>query len=228
MRVTNRVLGVAAGTALCASLASAQTCLGKPYFSTAPLHVGAIADFGGDVSAIGAEVGYGKPRSYFVKGHAVRAQINGGAVTSTTDPAGMTFNATAGLQFAFGPRSLAQFCPMVTGSMGNVELTNGNTLERTEFSVGGSFGLVHLSNAGFHLVPFAGLAVAQLDRRIDPPGAADTDLGTETYYPLTGGVGMHFENAFAVVANLTFPLELRSADPVFGIRMMVPVGGRRR
>ncbi|HKS05887.1 MAG TPA: hypothetical protein VJR92_06205 [Gemmatimonadaceae bacterium] len=192
------------------------------------MHVGAIADFGGDVSAIGVEGGYGKARSYFVKGHAVRAQVNGGAVTSTTDPAGMTFNATGGMQFAFGKRSHGQFCPLVTGSMGNVELTNGNTLERSEIGVGGSFGFVHTSNAGFHLVPYVGLSVAQLDRRIDPPGAADVNLGTETYYPLTGGVGMHFENSFAVIANLTFPLELPSADPVFGLRMTVPVGGRRR
>jgi hypothetical protein len=39
---------------------------------------------------------------------------------------------------------------------------------------------------------------------------------------------MHFENSFAIIANLTFPLELPSADPVFGLRMTVPVGGRRR
>jgi hypothetical protein len=228
MRTTTRVLGVVAGSALCASLATAQTCLGRPYFSTAPVHVGAIADFGGDVSAIGAEAGYGAPRSFFVKGHAVRAQVDRGTVTSTTDPAGMTFNATGGTQITTGKRSRGQVCPLISGSMGDVELSNGNTLERSEFSVGGSFGFVHTSNAGFHLVPYAGLSIAQLDRRIDPPGADDIDLGTNTYYPLTGGVGLHFEDSFMVIANLTFPLELRSADPVFGVRMMVPVGGRRR
>lgn len=228
MRLTTGVISTLVASSLCAGVAAAQTCLGRPYFSTGPLQFGAIADFGGDVSSVGAHAAYGKPRSYFLSGHAVRAQLDRSGPASTNDPAGMTLNVTGGVQVDYGRGGRAQFCPTFSASWGNVDITPGATLRRSEIAVGGMFGYVHASNAGLHLVPYGGASIAQLDRRIEIDGGGDTNFGADLYYPVTGGVGLHFEDVFMISAQLMFPVELRGADPVFGIRMMVPVGGGRR
>jgi hypothetical protein len=226
MQLLSRIIAAAALGGLAAGSAAAQTCLGRPYFSTGPVHVGAGADMGSDVSSIAGEVGVGANRAFFGKGSVAYTRLDRDGLLAAGDPKGATFGVLGGYQFNISRGGATQFCPTAAIEWGTLDFSGGPELERSLLTVGGSIGWVHERNSGLHLVPFAGAAIGQLSRSFNDGDEDELDLGSETFFPVTAGLGVHFSNAFMVIGSAMFPVDLAGADPVFGVRMVLPLGRR--
>ncbi len=226
MKFVSHALGLAASAVVLAATASGQTCLGRPYFTTGPIQLGLTGDVGNHASSIGGEVGLGRDRSVF--GQARAGYENGESLGfGSNDPSGATLGGTLGYQISAGSKKHAQICPYVSGERAFLDYAGGADLDRSVFQLGGSVGFVLPSNSGFHLVPFGGLAFAQMGRTFTAANGAKTELATDTYTPLTLGLGFHFENSFMFTTAITVPIDLGGGDPSLGIRMVVPVGRRK-
>jgi len=228
MRSISKFSSLLAGLAISSSVAAAQTCLGRPYFSTGPAQVGLTADMGSGIAAYGAEAAAGVNNSFFGSASIAHARYDRGTLTAPQNSKGTRYGATGGYQWSLGGQRRTQFCPLVSGTWGSFNMSSPIALHRSEVSAGGSIGYVHPSNRGVHVVPFAGLAVARITRELRNTNGDQTNIGRDTYLPVTGGVGVHFENSFMLTGQITLPVDLDRADPMLGIRLVVPIGGNRR
>jgi hypothetical protein len=215
-----RIAGLAAFAFGAVAPAGAQTCLGRPYFSTGHIQLGAVGQIGGHMQTIGGELGFGRDRSVFGIVNVGHQSVD--AVFE--DPSGITFGGMLGYQISAG--SKMQFCPVVSGDRASLDFGDDATLKRSTVMVGGSLGFVLPSNSGFHVVPYAGLGVAQLSQDFENVVGGDATLGTDTYAPVTLGIGLHFERAVMIIPQLTIPVDLGSTDPWLTVRVVFPFGGR--
>lgn len=200
--------------------ATAQTCLGRPYFSTGHIQLSGGAQFGNHATVVGGGVAVGKDRSFFVQGNVDHMSVDIGGLRN--DPDGFIFRGAVGYQTYTGR---TQICPILSGSTGKLDLPGDADLERSELELGVMLGAAPREANGFHFVPFGGLAVSQLHREVDDDDS-EVSFGTDTYFPLTLGLGMHFNRKFAVVTDVRIPLDLGNGNPSLGIRAVFPVGGR--
>jgi hypothetical protein len=190
------------------------------------VHLGVAANVGSDISAVGAEVGVGAHDSFFGNARVTKSRFARDRLGRSRDPQGSTIGLRGGYQMSFGSRVATQFCPTVSAEWGRLDVVPGEHLRRSEVIVGGTLGWAPLTNTGVHFVPFVGAGVAYLDRTLERASASDIKFASRTYYPVTAGLGLHFDRTFMLVGDVTIPAELPGADPSFGIRMVVPVGGR--
>src|SRR5262249_24940373 len=72
------------------------------------------------------------------------------------------------------------------------------------------------------MAPFAGFALARMsyDFRVD--GSERVALGSDTYVPLTLGVGIH-RSAFAVIGETIVPVGLAGANRSLALRLLITV-----
>jgi hypothetical protein len=203
-----------------ASTLDAQACQGRPYFSTGKYQLGASFETGNNISYIGGEFALGSDRSAFGRITLGRESIDIGR----NDASGLAVGGAIGYQFADGN---LQLCPIISGRRASLDLPGDNSLTRGQIQLGLNVGLNRRTNSDPHFVPFAGLAFAQLSRDIEDEDDGDElSLGTETYFPLTAGLGLHFGSSFMFIGDVTIPIDLGDSDPIFGFRIVFPMGGR--
>ena len=227
MKPITRNSAILAASTLLAGTSAAQVCLGRPHFSTGPVQLGIATNVGNDISSVGAEMGFGVDRSFFGMGRVSQSRFGRDRLGRPNDPEGTTIGLQGGYQVSFGQRMATQFCPMVSAEWGRLDVVPGEHLRRSEIIVGGNIGWAPATNSGTHVVPFVGAGVAYLDRTRERALDPDVEFAARTYYPVTAGLGLHFDRAFMLVGNVTIPVNLAGADPVFGLRMIVPTGRGR-
>jgi hypothetical protein len=200
---------------------AAQTCLGRPFFSSGYIQIGGGLQIGNNSTVISGEIAVGRDRSFFVQGNVAHETLDVGGGFS--DPNGLGFGVAAGYQI---PSGRMQLCPFIAARTASLEFSGDVELERSLIQGGLMLGLAKPAGSGFHFVPFGGLAVAQLSSDFE---GEETELsfGTDTYFPLTVGLGMHFSRSFALVGDVTIPIDLGSTRPIIGIRAVFPFGGRQ-
>jgi len=205
---------------------TAQTCIGYPYFSTGHVQLGAHAELGNNATAIGGEAATGRDRSLFGGVNVGYEREHPAGVSTSSDPHGIVFGGRVGYQFPFGNGGRAQVCPIFAGDWGKLTFPGDVKLKRSHVRLGASVGFARHSSSDFHIVPFASFSVAQFSRDVVASGT-ETTLATDTYFPLTAGVGLHFSKSFMLIADATIPIDLGGYDPFFGLRAVIPLGGSK-
>jgi hypothetical protein len=132
------------------------------------------------------------------------------------------FGGGVGYQIASGR---LQICPMVSGRTGKFDFPGDAELKRSQIQLGVMLGFARPAGSGFHFVPFGGFGFGQLSTDFEGPGESEESFGTDTYFPLTLGLGMHFSRSFALVGDVVIPIDLGSTRPTVGIRAVFPLGG---
>jgi hypothetical protein len=216
-RVATIVVSLLAGSDL-----AAQTCLGRPFFSTGHIQLGAGISIGNDVTALGGEIAVGKDRSFFVQGTISHETLD--SFGFGDDPSGIMFGGGVGYQI---PSGRVQLCPFVSGRTGTLDLPGDGEMKRSQIQFVLMVGQAKPAGSGFHFVPFGGFGLAQLSTDFEGPDESDVSFGTDTYFPLILGLGMHFSRSFALVGDVTIPIDLGSTRPTVGIRGVFPFGGRQ-
>jgi hypothetical protein len=192
-------------------------------FSTARTQVGAATEFGNNATMIGGDVAFGSKHALFGRADVAHERVDFGGLSGSDKPSGFTIGGAVGYQLAKGN---VQVCPLASGKWGSLDMPGDLQLKRSVVQVGATVGLARSSNANVHVVPFAGLAFAQRSLDIDGSGASTESLGTDTYFPLTVGAGIHVKSSFMIVGALTIPIDLGGGDPSFGLRAVFPIGKR--
>jgi hypothetical protein len=228
MRTITRTLSLAAGAAFCAGAVHAQTCLGRPIYSTAPMQLGARVDLGREANMVGAEFGFGSPRGGFALVNAARATASTTNEFLRDGNSGFSYGGTLGYQADIGVRTVTQLCPYVSYDRANFDVSAPNgTLRRSELNAGMNIGWVFPVNSDVHLVPFAGLAYGRVDRSLDVTGTEpNRDLGGKTYTPGTLGLGVHLRSDAMLIGQTQIPFGLSNANPSWGFKAVFPIGRR--
>jgi hypothetical protein len=227
MRSAVKLLGALAATGMLAGSVGAQTCLGRPYFSTGPLHADAGMKLGGGMRTFGAGLYAGADRAFFGGfGVAHVDEADGRGINSAS---GSAISGRVGYQADLATRTTIQVCPLVAFErefLDNNSL-NGDVQERANVaSAGASLGWVIPVDRNVHFVPFAGLAYAKRTGRLEI-GNDRVRLPSETYTPGTFGVGMHFGRRWMLTGDVVVPFGLEGSDPVYALRAVVPFGRSR-
>ena len=222
-----KVAGVLATSALVAGAAEAQTCLGRPFFSTGPVQVGAGADMSSGTRAIGADVTVGQDKSIFGRmGIAHASQDRDGVGPNR---AGTEMNATVGYQKNMTGPAHAQVCPYVSYDQRGLDadgLTPTRTYSQSEMNVGASVGWILPHKGTVHVVPFAGLAYAHTGGTVAQAGTTQLRLAHDEYLPGTFGAGIHVADRWMVTGQATVPF-YSNRDPVFRASVILPTGRNR-
>jgi hypothetical protein len=203
---------------MCASEASAQTCLGMPSFQNGQFQVSLGAAFSEGAQGIGGGGALGTD-DLFV-----------GASLSVTDVDGADSSATAfamnvGASFLVNQRERIQACPVAS-----VILTGGPDVAGVDVSgvglrAGGRLGIVGYESGDLEVVPTFGLDIAY-DRINGDVGPVETTLARETYVILRVGAGFILNKRVGIVPVLGVPLGLDGADPEFSFLVAYNFGGR--
>src|SRR6185436_4434209 len=160
MRAISRLAGAVGATVLLTGVANGQTCIGRPYFSTGPVQVGAGADLGNGVQAYGIDVGLGADRSAFGRLGVARAMEGQDALGPSRS--GTLVNGSVGWQADVAAKRHLQVCPYASYEYQTMEWNRSDPLDRnyrrTDVSAGASIGMVTPHNTSrIHWVPFAGM-----------------------------------------------------------------------
>ena len=226
MRSMKSLVGVLAATGLLAGSIGAQTCLGRPYFSTGPLQADAGFGIGKSMRTFGGSLNVGVDRGFF--GGIGLAHVDDASGTGLNSPDGSALNGRIGYQANLRTRSTVQVCPIAAFERQHLEfeaLNNDADLRTTVASAGASLGFVVPVNRTVHFVPFAGLAFAKRTGTFEV-GGINSRVPSETYTPGTFGLGVHFGRNWMLTGDVMVPFGLESEDPVFGLTAVLPFGRR--
>ncbi len=200
MRVVNRLFGLVAASAIVASAAQAQSCLGYPSFGSAGKNVSAQAYLPDGATTVLAQLNVGKDQGMFWGVNAGFTSIDG------MDETPITVGGMLGTQRASGT---INWCPLATASY------------RTEFKdinvAGGIAASIDMmTGSSFSLSPFAS---ARFNYWKPDVGDADSFL--------LYGVGLAFRLNNGIVLAPSIDLSSQDgADEQLGIRISLPLGGR--
>ena len=214
------VSALVAGLFVCSGSASAQTCAGRHAFSTANIQLGVSAEVSVDGGILGAEVSAGGENGFFGRGVVTREWI--GIPGSTSG--GSVYSGAVGYQLLGAGSEPARFCPIASVMRGTFDVAIGQ-LVRTQFQVGGTIGLSNHPGAISAWVPYAGLAVARMHYDLDLDDGETMSLGSDTYFPLTFGLGLH-RPAFALLVETNIPFRLRGSNRSLALRGFIPFSFR--
>jgi hypothetical protein len=224
MRATTRLLSVLAATGLVAGSLHAQTCSGRPYFSTGPIQVDGGVALGKSMRSYGAAFEVGVDRGAFGGlGLAHMTEDNGLALNS---PSGSSLTGSIGYQLNVKTNARIQVCPVASFERRSLDYgstTQPVTVRRTELAAGGTVGFVLPSNRGVHLVPFAGIRYAER-RGSFAVGTNRSDLADVSYTPGVFGLGLHVRDKYMFTGHVMVPFGMNDADPVYGLSLVLPLG----
>lgn len=227
MRSMKSLVGVLAATGLLAGSIGAQTCLGRPYFSTGPLQADAGVGLGKNMRTFGGSLNVGVDRAFF--GGIGLAHVDDGSGDGVNSPSGSALDGRIGYQANLRTRSTVQVCPIASFERQHLDynsLNDNADLRTTVATAGASLGFVVPVNHTVHFVPFAGLALAKRTGSFDVAGV-HTRVPAETYTPGTFGLGVHFGRNWMLTGDVMVPFGLESDDPVFGLTAVLPFGRSR-
>lgn len=203
---------------LCASHASAQTCLGMPSFRDGQFQVSLGAAFSEGAQGFGGGGALGSD-DLFVGASLAVTDVDGADSTATS------FAVNMGASFVVNQRERIQACPVAS-----VILTGGPDVGDVDVSgvglrAGGRLGVVAYESGDMQVVPTFGLDIAY-DRIDGDVGPVETTLARETYVIVSVGAGFILNKHVGIVPVLRVPLGLDGSDPEFSFVVAYNFGGR--
>jgi hypothetical protein len=195
------------------SAAGAQTCLGLPSTTVAPVNLSIGADFPEGAKGISSRFGFG--------GTAGFGGVSAGYITSDDDDVSATrIGADGGFAIPIGTYRRASLCPYVSGTY-QFGPNIGEGPNRVEVSgITGSAGLalggsVEVSPT-FDVVPFARVGLLLVRTRVESGNVSDSR--NETGGTLGGGVSLRFSDVFTLTPSVSIPVGFEGdSDPVFSL-----------
>lgn len=220
MRSRTRLLnGLAAFGALAfSSTAAAQTCIGLPRTSMAPVNVSANIGFPDEASVLGARLGFGGQNGF------------GGVSVGFTDydnvsNSSFTIGGDLGYSVPVNSRRTTTLCPIVSLSYRNGP--NEDPVENTGLGLlaGAALGGEVDVSDNFALVPHASVGVLYL--RAKSSNGDESVTASETGGQVGAGISFQFNRIFSITPSVAFPVGFDGdTDPIFSIGMSL--GFRRR
>lgn len=223
MRPFRRVaLPLAAATALflMPDALVAQTCLGNPSFAQGHLQLSGDVVTGNDVTTFGARWGGGSESVFGTLGV-------GGATLDGVSGSQLLAAGSVGYQVP-ATVGTAQICPVFTAQFGfGPKDIDGFGTDLTSRAVG--FGLALggelLRGSRMAVVPSVQLGFLYAAQIFDGVGSPVEEADTYGTAGLTLGIVLN--DQLSLRPNVTFPIGLEGADPLFGIGFTLNYGGRR-
>ena len=224
MRSRTRLLnGLAAVGALAfSSTAVAQTCIGLPRTSMAPVNVSANVGFPDGANTLGARLGFGGQNGF------------GGVSVGFTDydnvsNSAFTLGGDVGYSMPVNSRRTTTLCPIV-----RVDYRNGpneDPVKNTGLNLlaGAALGGEVDVSDNFSLVPHASVGVLYLRSKTSTDGGpSDASVSvSETGGQVGAGISFQFNRIFSITPSVAFPVGFDGdTDPIFSIGMSL--GFRRR
>ncbi|MGH7552448.1 MAG: hypothetical protein ACREMQ_05415 [Longimicrobiales bacterium] len=207
-------------TALSASAASAQACLGLPSFANGSVHVNAGGEFYEDATTYAAGIGAGRPNNLFANlgGGQTAFEAIDGAPEGKTKFGFLEF----GYQF---PLATAQFCPIAGGyfSAGPDDDATGQKVTTYGATAGFALGLP-IDVGSFRVIPNAGVQYQMGSQKVefdDVEASNDSfDEGT-----LNLGLALVFGDRFSIQPLAHIPVGAdEGARTNFGVFASVSFG----
>lgn len=208
---------VVAMSTTAASVAAAQTCIGRPDLTVMRSSLGATVQLADDVTAYSGRVGVNSNTSF--GGLSIGTVSFDGADDNAT-----TFGADLGVERHFGSSQGVHVCPILALSFQNGPDV-GNT-ERSAFggSLSAAFGASFPMTEEVSFVPFASVGV--LSQRFTVERNDDEDSNTETGGQLGVGASFRFNSTFALTPSVVVPIGIDGADTVFSLGATLGFGRR--
>jgi hypothetical protein len=203
---------------LCATEASAQTCLGMPSFRDGQFQVSLGAAFSEGAQGFGGGGALGSD-DLFIGASLAVTDVDGADSTATS------FAVNFGASFTVNGRERIQACPVAS-----VILTGGPDVADVDVSAvglraGGRLGVVAFESGDLEVVPTFGLDIAY-DRINGDIGPVETTLARETYVIVRVGAGFILNKRVGIVPTLGIPLGLDDSDPEFSFVVAYNFGNR--
>jgi hypothetical protein len=203
---------------ICATNASAQTCLGLPSFSDGQFQISLGTAFSEGAQGFGGGGALGSDDLFVGASFAV-TDVDGADSTATS------FAANVGASYVVNERERIQACPVAS-----VILTGGPDVAGVDVSgvglrAGGRLGIVAYESGDMEVVPTFGVDIAY-DRLNGDVGNVETTLARETYVIVRVGVGFILNKHVGIVPALNVPLGLEGSDPEFSFVFAYNFGGR--
>jgi hypothetical protein len=191
--------------AIVRSPAVAQTCMGMASFSSGSIQVAGHGSFTDGANRFGATAGYGLPGSVFG---------SVGIATTSWDgaDASLDFGGQVGYQMQV---SKLQVCPVASLTLGNGPDGAGFDTSTRSATVGLAIGTA-LGTSRMQIVPTAGIAVENLNAKVEDTATGISGEGSDTHGIANLGIGLIFNN-ISVRPNVVIPVGLDGVDPTLGL-----------
>ena len=203
---------------LCATHASAQTCLGMPSFRDGQFQVSLGAAFSEGAQGFGGGGALGSD-DLFVGASLAVTDVDGADSTATS------FGVNIGANFVVNQRERIQACPVASVILTGGPDVGGMDVNQVGLRAGGRLGVVAYESGDLEVVPTFGLEIAY-DRINGDIGPVETTLARETYAIARVGVGFILNKRVGIVPALGIPLGLDNSDPEFSFVFAYNFGGR--
>ncbi len=222
--MTGRSLAVACGTALLVAatpaLVSAQACLGAPSFSTHHLQISADVVGDDQATTFGASFVSGSETLFAGLGL-------GGATYANANGSTLLINGVAGFQVPLSVGG-AQICPIISAGAGfgpNDIDGAGTKFSSHAVSFALSVGGELLKSQSLTIVP--ALSFGFVYQAASFEEAFTTSTETDTYASAGATLGIVLSERLSIRPNVTVPIGLDGAKPVYGVGFSLNYGGRR-
>jgi hypothetical protein len=215
MRRLVPLLTVVVASALGASSASAQACVGLPSFEGRPFRINAAAEFPEDAKAYAIGLGVGRANGPFLNAGAWQASYDG-----ISEKATIGF-AEVGWQIPLGP---AQLCPLAGGTYGTGPDDELNDEEVSSWSAIGGAAIGYPVAAGpVQLIPNGGFRFEHLSYTIKSPFFEEDFSDTADSKVIDLGLALVLANRFSVQPLVHIPVGSEDEDSKasFGVFLSV-------
>lgn len=203
------------------SSALAQACIGLPSLASRPTNLLIDAQFGEGSNAFGGRFGFGSSAAFAgIGAHLIDFEDE--------EDAGFSLGLDAGLSLLPAPGSALTFCPV-----GNLVFTSlpdrrilGRDVESNtwEGAAGLAVGGAVSGGEGIGIIPFASISAVYRRLEVEVEDVDESD--SDTFGRFGAGLGLLFGNSIVIRPNVTVPLGLDGADPVYGIGIAFTFGRR--
>lgn len=222
--MTARSLTVACCTALLLAatpaLASAQACLGAPSFSTHHLQINADVVGDNQTTTFGASFVSGSETLFAGLGL-------GGATYANANGSSLLVNGLAGFQVPLSVGG-AQICPVISAGAGfgpddfdGLGTKFSSHAVSFALSAGGEL----LKSQSLTLVPAFSFGFVYQAAKYEETMSTTTE--TDTYVSAGATLGILLSERLSIRPNVTVPIGLDGAKPIYGVGFSLNYGGRR-
>lgn len=219
VRGASRLVAIVVASAVAASRADAQACLGLGSLTAQPANATFTALFTDGAKALDARVGFGSSIAF----GGVSAQLSD---YDYVDGTGKTIAVDGGLSFVSGAKRNVSVCPIA--SLGHTSFPDGGQSTYNTGSTDGAAGLALGARVGttssLALIPFASLQAVYSRVSVSGPGADGS--ATDTYGVLTGGLSFVLSESLLIRPLVQIPLGLDGSNPSYGIGLSFGFGKR--
>jgi hypothetical protein len=195
------------------SIALAQTCAGGPSFAAGPAHVSYGLGLTSNTTGNGGTIAVGNDK-VFAGGGISALNIDGVSGTS------LGYNGVVGAQ-VHDARNKVFVCPAVSVGYLNGPQVLGIDTSTTSVEGGASLGIVAAKAASVTVIPNVRASVVR--EQLNLKGVSGSNV-SETFGLATFGMGLVFNERYALTPHVSVPVGLDGAKPTFALALTAAFG----